>query len=143
VNWVVRQMKNAPETARIECYAAHARGSSSAELLRTVRENPASLLIDPSKEIRSFRVAANSTLGAKRGRGRGTFIDSVLGGIDAFYADILQDLKAWSAAPPKLRPVPESPDEIEPTVPASLASTELSSQDGAVSESSIATADSH
>ena len=142
VNWVVRQLKNAPETVRIECFAAHARGSSSAELLRTVRDNPASLLIDPSKEIRSFRVAATSTLGTKRGRGRGTFIDSILGGTDAFYADVLQDLKAWSAAPPKLRPTPETPIEVEATTPASLVSTELSSQDGAVSEPVSVAADS-
>ena len=141
VNWVVRQLKNAPDAARIECYAAHARGSSSAELLRTVREDPATLLIDPSKEIRSFRVAAASSLGTKRGRGRGTFIDSVLSGIDTFYADILQDLKAWSAAPPKLRPVPAAPDEVEATVPASLASTELSSQDGSVPGLTAATAE--
>jgi hypothetical protein len=131
VNWVVRQLKNAPDGARIECFASHSRGASSAELLRTVREDPASLLVDPSKEIRGFRIATTSALGTKRGRGRGTFIDSMLGGIDAFYADVLQGLKAWSAAPPKLRPTPETPDEVEPTVPASLSSTELSSQDGA------------
>jgi hypothetical protein len=135
VNWIVRQLKNAPDSARIECYAAHARGSSSAELLRTVRDNPAILLIDPSKEIRSFRVAAASTLGAKRGRGRGTFIDSVLSGIDAFYAEILQDLKAWSATPPKLRPPAIVEGESEPVTPASLSSTDLSSQDGAVTSS--------
>ena len=70
VNWLIRQLKNTPDSARVECYTAHARGSSSAELLRTIRDNPASLITDPTKEIRTFRVATNSNLGAKRGRGR-------------------------------------------------------------------------
>lgn len=131
VNWLIRQLKNAPDTTRIECMTAHSRGSSSAELLRAVRENPGLLVSDPAKEIRSFRVALTSQLGTKRGRGRGAFIDSVLTAVDAFYANVLGDLKTWSATPPKLRP--ESPavsDEREPIQPVSLSSTDYSSQDG-------------
>ncbi|GGB91270.1 hypothetical protein [Knoellia flava] len=131
VNWLIRQLKNAPETTRIECMTAHSRGSSSAELLRAVRENPGLLVSDPAKEIRSFRVALTSPLGTKRGRGRGAFIDSVLTAVDAFYANVLGDLKTWSATPPKLRP--ESPtvsEEREPIQPSSLVSTDYSSQDG-------------
>lgn len=110
---------------------AHSRGSSSAELLRTVRENPASLITDPVREIRSFRVALTTNLGSKRGRGRGAFIDSVLAGVDNFYAQILGDLKAWSAAPPRMRPeAPSVPEDREPTQPSSLSSTDFSSQDG-------------
>ena len=130
VNWLIRQLKTAPDSARVECYTAHARGSSSAELLRTIRESPAALITDPAKEIRTFRIAAASALGAKRGRGRGTFIDSVLAGTDAFYAEILQGLKAWSAAPPKFRSVTPEALDGEPTRPASLSSTDFSSQDG-------------
>lgn len=131
VNWLVRQLKKAPEEVRVECMTARSRGTSSAELLRTVRENPASLVSDPAREIRSFRVALNTPLGTKRGRGRGSFIDSILGAVDDFYAHILGDLKAWSAAPPKMRPeAPAAPDEREPTRPTSLSSTDYSSQDG-------------
>ena len=131
VNWLVRQLKNAPDTARVECFTAHSRGSSAAELLRTVRDNPASLLTDPTREVRSFRVATSTTLGTKRGRGRGAFIDSVLAAVDGFYADVLGDLKAWSATPPKLRQqAPVEVEDFEPTRPASLASTDYSSQDG-------------
>lgn len=133
VNWLVRQLKNAPESARVEVFSAHARGSSAAELLGVVRENPAILVTDPAKDLRTFRVALTWNLGAKRGRGRGSFIDSVLDGIDGFYAAVLGDLKAWSAAPPKLRqPAPAAVADLEPTNPASLASTDFSSQDGPV-----------
>ncbi|QWZ09701.1 hypothetical protein KRR39_08155 [Nocardioides panacis] len=130
VNWLVRQLKNAPDGARVEVFVAHARGSSAAELLSAVRENPSTLAVDPSKDIRLFRVATTGNLGTKRGRGRGSFIDSVLTGVDGFYGDILGSLRAWSAAPPKLRPVHAEPPEVDDSVPAALASTDFSSQDG-------------
>ena len=89
------------------------------------------LVVDPAKEIRSFRLALTAGMGTKRGRGRGSFIDSVLGATDTFYADVLQYLKAWSAAPPKLRQPGPTPPDSEPTKPHSLSSTDYSSQDGA------------
>lgn len=132
VKWLARQLKAAPDAVRVEAFAAHSRGSNAAELLGTVRENPAALVVDASKEIRAFRLATTSTMGTKRGRGRGGFIDSVLQATDSFYADVHQHLKAWSATPPKLRPHAEAPPaDLETTSPASLASTDYSSQDGA------------
>lgn len=130
VNWLIRQLKNAPDATRVEAFVAHARGSQAAELLATVRENPAALVVDPMKEIRSFRLAVTTTLGTKRGRGRGSFIDSVLSAVDGFYGEVLGVLRAWAAAPPKLRPAKVEPPELDDTVPAALASTDYSSQDG-------------
>lgn len=114
----------------MEAFVAHARGSQAAELLSTVRENPAALVLDPAKEIRSFRLAVTATLGTKRGRGRGSFIDSVLSAVDGFYGEVLGALRAWAAAPPKLRPVHVEPPELDDSVPAALSSTDYSSQDG-------------
>jgi hypothetical protein len=126
VNWLVRQLKNAPESLRVEAFAAFARGASTANLLRQVREDAAVLIQDPKKDIRSFRIALSAPLGTKRGRGRGGAIDSVLDAVDGFYGEVLQHLKAWTAAPPKMREVAELPDERRPA----LVSTALSSQDG-------------
>lgn len=131
VSWVVRQLKTAPDAVRVETFNSHGRGSSAAELLATVRENPAALVVDPAKEIRSFRLASTVSMGTKRGRGRGSFIDSVLAATDSFYAEILQHLKAWSATPPKLRQPGPTPPDAEPTKPLSLSSNDYSSQDGA------------
>ncbi|MFG1820772.1 hypothetical protein ACGFIF_43945 [Kribbella sp. NPDC049174] len=125
VNWLVRQLRHAPDTARIEAFVMHARGTGTAELLRAVREQPALLIEDPKKELRSFRVALGLPLGTKRGRGRGAFIDSIENAINTFYGDIVQDLRAWTAAPPRLREAPAQPDERP-----ALTSTALSSQDG-------------
>ncbi|GIF04078.1 stress response protein [Actinoplanes siamensis] len=130
VNWLIRQLKDAPETVRLESYALHARGAGSAELLRVVRENPAVLVSDPAKDLRTFRVALISAAGTKRGRGRGAFIDSVLDAIDDFYSQVIQNLKPWMPAPPRLRSAEESV-AVEP-VPPALVSTALSSQDDPV-----------
>jgi hypothetical protein len=126
VNWLVRQLRNAPGDVRVEAFAVHARGAGAAELLRDVRETPVLLISDPKRELRSFRVAHTTSLGVKRGRGRGSFIDSVLDEIQRFYGDVLQNLKAWAAAPPRMREL--TPEDVEPPP---LSSTALSSQDGA------------
>lgn len=129
VNWLLRQLKTASDNTRVESYTAHSRGTSAAELLGNVRDHPAVLVTDPSREIRSFRLATTTAMGTKRGRGRGAFIDSVLGATDDFYAEVQQHLKAWSAAPPRLR---QSIPEPEGGAGSSaLASTDYSSQDGA------------
>jgi hypothetical protein len=46
--------------------------------------------------------------------------------VDSFYGEVLQHLKAWTAAPPKMREVADLPDERR----SALVSTALSSQDG-------------
>ncbi len=125
VNWLVRQLKSAPDQVRVESFMANTRGPGTTELLGAVRENPGVLVADPKRDIKKFRVALSAPMGTKRARGRGGFIDSVLDLTDTFYADVLQNLKAWSATPPKLR---EEPVEIP--APPSTASGALSSQDG-------------
>jgi hypothetical protein len=126
VNWLVRQLKDAPETVRVEAFAARVR-SGAAELLRAVREEPARLVVDPAKEIRAFRVAQIHPLGTKRGTGRGSFIDSILAAVDTTYADVGQKLKPWAAAPPRLRSVDEV--ELDPSVGTDIPSAAMSSQD--------------
>lgn len=82
------------------------------------------LIDDPARELKSFRVARVAAMGSKRGRGRGAFIDTVLDTLDGFYGEVVQNVKPWAPAPPKLRD-PVAPDpEID-----SLSSTDLSSQD--------------
>lgn len=127
VNWLLRQLKTAPGMVRIDAFAAHARGASTSELLETAREDPGRLVADPKRELRSFRVALSAPMGTKRGQGRGSFTESVLDLVDAFYESVVQTVRPWAPAPPKLRP--ENVVEREPGVAESLTSTALSSQD--------------
>lgn len=114
----------------MEAFATNQRGAGATELLAEVRTDPGCLVSDSKRELRSFKVAMSAPMGSKRGRGRGAFIDSVLALSDTFYVDVVQHLKAWSAAPPRMREA-----EAEPITPENLSSTSLSSQDGPVSVS--------
>lgn len=127
VNWLVRQLKEAPDSIRVEAFAAYARGGGTAELLKEVRNDPTTLLADSKKEIRTFRLAQVTPLGPKRSRGRGCAIDSILEAVDSFYIDVVGRLKAWTAAPPRLREEPVA--AAEPGTRQELISTSLSSQD--------------
>lgn len=125
VNWLLRQLKEARGDLRIEASLARSRGANTAELLAKVREDPKLLIGDGTRDISSFRVALSVPMGNKRGRGRGSFIDSVVDTIDDFYGETLGHLKAWAPNPPKLR-------DSEPVtdVPVALVATAQSSQDG-------------
>jgi hypothetical protein len=128
VSWLVRQLRNAPEVVRLEAFAMHARGAGTAALLAAVRTDAATLISDPKRELRAFRIAQSFPMGSKRGTGRGAFIDSVTGAIDTFYETVVQNLKPWAPAPPRLRS-DEASVARPADVPAALVSTALSSQD--------------
>jgi hypothetical protein len=125
VNWILRQLKSARPDVRVEAVIARSRTAGNAELLSVLREDPSLLIQDPQREIRAFKIALSQPLGAKRGRGRGSFIDSVLDCLDLFYADVIEQIKPSSVATPKMRKI----GDLE-KVPAELISTDLSSQDG-------------
>lgn len=129
VSWLIKQLRSAPDTVRIEARAVHERGPGATELLQRVREDPTLLIADPSRELRSFRVALASSMGTKRGRGSGSFIDSVLTALDTFYAEVVQHLKAWRAAPPRLRTENDALAVEDGDIDPNLISTALSSQD--------------
>lgn len=101
VNWLTRQLREAPDNLRIDTFSAGVRSSTS-ELLRVAIETPARLIADPKRDVRLFRVAATSPMGTKRGAGRGGFIDSVLAAIDGFYGTVIQELRPWSGKAPQL-----------------------------------------
>lgn len=101
VGWLLRQLKEAPAQLRVDSWSHMSRQSMS-ELLSTVRESPERLFEDPKKNLRLFRVTATSTLGTKRGAGRGGFIDSVISALEGFYEAVVQDLRPWVAKAPQL-----------------------------------------
>ncbi len=102
VNWLVRQLREAPEDLRVE--ASYLRGRAGvAELLKVVRERPEALVEDSKKELTRFRLTLTVPMGTKRGQGRGSFVHSVLSGLDVFYRTVVQHLKPWTPPPPKLR----------------------------------------
>jgi len=110
VNWLTRQLREAPDGLRVDGFITGTRGSTSG-LLGAVRGDPGTLIDDPKREFRSFRVAAASPLGTKRGTGRGSFIDSVLASVDGFYGAVVQELRPWAAKAPQLSKAPTTAAE--------------------------------
>lgn len=109
VNWLLRQIADAPEGLRIDVTSSTASGGRSA-LLKAARANPKLLADDPT----IFRLSLALPLGTKRGIGRGGFISSVHDVIDVFYRDVVQDLQSWSPPPPKLPAHDEAAGEDQP-----------------------------
>ena len=50
--------------------------------------------------------------------------------IDVFYAEVMQNLKAWAPVPPRMRVEASPGDAAGEQTPVALVSTALSSQDG-------------
>jgi hypothetical protein len=108
VNWLIRQLKDAPDDLRIDAVTAWSRGDGTAELLKTLRADPALLVADPKRDIRNFTLTLSKVAGTKRGQGRGSFVGGVLDLVDAFYRDVVQVLRPWTASAPKVK----TPDTV-------------------------------
>jgi len=102
-NWLVRQLKTAPAQLCIQTSTAWQRVQGQARTLDEVRSDPKSLIEDPAHELRSFTLSLSSNAGPARGQGRGSFVDSVLTAVDRFYTEVVQHIKPWAPAPPKVR----------------------------------------
>jgi hypothetical protein len=129
VSWLLRQLTKSPPELIIEARVARSTASISG-LLGAVRENPEALLPERDKEIRQFVLTLTRDMGLNRASGRGGFIDSVLGGTKGFYQDVLQNLTAWKARPPKL-PVDRQPAPVSDELPAEIASAVEQAQEEA------------
>lgn len=114
INWLLRQLRDAPDRLRIDAAFPNQKQTSS-DLLGTVRERPERLLskTDASRGPRTFRLILSAELGAKRGKGEGSFVAASRAQTLSFYRDVVQKVRPWAASPPKL-PV-EAGGQSEPT----------------------------
>lgn len=103
VNWLLRQLPDsASDGLRIEAQLAGGRGATTAQLLGALRAAPEKLLAADGRDIRSFKIVWESPMGAKRAAGSGGLIQSVRGSAFTFYSEVVQNLRPWSARPPRL-----------------------------------------
>ena len=79
------------------------RGRGSAKSIAQVRDDPKVLVDDPKRELRAFTVSLAANVGTKRGQGHGSFVSSVVSAIDHFYAEVVQHIKPWTQAPPRVK----------------------------------------
>jgi hypothetical protein len=119
VNWLLRQLADAPADLQIEAAFPNARQTTS-ELLTDARSEPEKLLhpVDPKREPKAFAVTLGRQMGQKRGKAEGSFVRETRAQTFDFYRDIVQQLKTWQARPPRLRgqedEVPQAPTPEPP-----------------------------
>jgi hypothetical protein len=114
VSWLLRQLQNAPESLKVEAKVTRS-SNTLAATLGDVRERPELLYPEGGRDIRQFVLSMSTNMGMKRDNGRGSFVDSVIAAVETFYREVLQNLRAWKAPPPKLKKPAEGED-----VPAAL-----------------------
>jgi hypothetical protein len=112
INWILRQLKKAPEDLRIEVQFARTK-ESTALLLKDARKNPKALFSpsDPKREPRSFTLSLARPLGTKRGRGERSFVLETRRQVVSFYGDLVESLTEWRPKAPKL-PTEKTPEEV-------------------------------
>ena len=108
INWLTRQLKDAPDDLLITAVSARAKDSGPCHPLVAVRDTPLLLIENPHADIRSLVVTLNHPAGTKRGQGRGSFVSSVTNLVDRFYVEVLQYLKVWSAPAPRPKQPPKA-----------------------------------
>ena len=124
--WLLRQLAKAPAEVTVEARVSRL-SSTLAGSLGALREDSSPLIPDATREIRAFRVSLTRDLGMNRMAGRAAFIDGVIDAVTLYYRDVLQNLTAWRAGPPKLRaegPIEGEQVAIPPPVEAALEQAE-------------------
>jgi hypothetical protein len=104
VNWLLRQLQAAPAQLQVRANTARARQAGPSYRLAELADDRKLLVGDLRSDIRSFTVTLSQAAGTKRGQGRGSFVNSVTGQVDTFYAEVLQHLKSWTPSAPKVQP---------------------------------------
>ncbi len=114
VNWMLKQLKKAPEDLRVEVGFARTK-ETTALLLRDAREDPKSLLArsDPKREPKHFTLSLARPLGTKRGKGERSFVLEARKLVVSFYGDLVEGLTEWRPRAPRLH-TDEAPEDDDP-----------------------------
>lgn len=116
INWILRQLREAPDDLRVDVLFAQRRGTES-ELLRDCRDLPDRLLLedDPKREPRAFVLALSRAMGKKKGRTEGSFVSETRRQAVDFYRDLVQELQPPRPRAPRLKE-PEEQQQPEPAM---------------------------
>jgi hypothetical protein len=105
LNWLLRQLADAPDDLRVEVHYPNVREPERAAL-RDVRLKPECLLLasDPQREPRTFQLLLCRDLGMKRSGASGSFVSETQRQAVDFYRSVVQTLRPWRAPAPTLPP---------------------------------------
>jgi len=115
INWILRQLRNAPDDLRLEVQFARTK-ETTASLLGDLRDEPKSLLspTDSRREPRAFYLSLARPLGTKRGKGERSFVLETRRQVVAFYGELVEHLRPWQAKAPRLPDPQEAESNQDP-----------------------------
>lgn len=144
INWLMRQLGEAPYDLRIEAAYPNARETTGA-LLGQIQEDVDCLRYpaDPKREPRSFTLTLSRPMGKKRGKAEGSFVKETRTQTFSFYRDFIQDFKAWQARAPKLREEPVSDSESDAPRPDPPPAGATAGREPGEAEDSLSKLESH
>ena len=135
VNWLVRQLKSAPDDLRIHASFSGTRSTNSAKL-GDLRDDPKPLLLDGTKEPKVFTVSLMREMGTKRGGLQGSFVSEATRLLLDFYRSVVQSVKPWRASPARL---PEGRDDEDiATQPANVVEAVAAQESGDLTAAEMA-----
>ena len=107
INWMLRQLAGARDDVLVEVRYPNQKESTSSTL-KDARLKPERLVYaaDAKRDPMSFRITMSKNMGMKRGRLAGSFVQESKQQTTEFYGSIVQGLRAWAPAAPKLPPPP-------------------------------------
>lgn len=113
VSWLANQLKDVNPAVVLEAYPKKAQTGPTATLAQVLEDRQA-LIGEDKREAFKFRIVWRRDMGMPRksgGKNPG-FIDTVLGLIDSFYGEVVQNITPWVPPAPKIkRPAQLSADD--------------------------------
>lgn len=104
VSWLANQLKDVNPSVVLEAYPKNAKTGPTATLARVLEDRHV-LVGEDKREAFKFRVVWRRDMGMPRksgGKNPG-FIDTVLGLIDSFYGEVVQNIAPWVPPAPKIK----------------------------------------
>lgn len=103
INWLLRQLKDAPPELRLSVRYPHTADRPSM-LLKDAVAAPQRLLhpSDPKRDPWEFTIAWARPMGSKRGKLAGSFVGDAKRQTLDFYRSVVQTIRPWVAPAPKL-----------------------------------------
>ncbi|MCY4456680.1 MAG: hypothetical protein OXB90_01870 [Acidimicrobiaceae bacterium] len=115
VVWLVRQLRNAPESLLVDAFPKATKSPVTASLAE-LREDPLACLSLDKKPPARFILRLHSQMGTSRATKRTPgFIDSVIDATVTYYAEVLQGLQTFVPKAPPISPPASSKSDDEST----------------------------
>lgn len=94
VNWLLRQLEEAPPKLRITAHHLGSRTDVTSAMLESIRDDPSVLIPPGGKDIREFTITAEASMGSKRAASENGFVSSFVALVNAFHRDVTEVVKA-------------------------------------------------